>query len=109
MINTRPGVESLTEICMVREIRSTPLRYGLALGAFLLAMLVILGLPRITPVRIDLTTLIIFVMIGSAWYLGRGPGLLIAILFELTLDFFSTAPFTAKSLFIVFNRLLLFV
>ncbi len=94
---------------MVRDIRSTPLRYGLALGAFLLAMLVILGLPRITSVRIDLTTLIILVMIGSAWYLGRGPGLLIALLFELTLDFFSTAPFTAKSLFIVFNRLLLFV
>ena len=72
---------------MVRDIRSPILRYGLALGAFLLAMLVILGLPRITSLRIDLTTLIIFVMIGSAWYLGRGPGLLIALLFELTLDY----------------------
>ena len=94
---------------MIRDIRSTPIRYGLALGSFGLAILVILGLPRITSIRIDLTTLIIFVMIGSAWYLGRGPGLLIAILFELTLDYFSTAPFTAKSLIIVFNRLLLFV
>ena len=94
---------------MVRDIRSPILRYGLALGAFLLAMLVILGLPRITSLRIDLTTLIIFVMIGSAWYLGRGPGLLIALLFELTLDYFSTAPFTAKSWIYVFNRLVLFV
>ncbi len=93
---------------MVREIRSTPLRYGLALGAFLLAMLVILGLPRITTLRIDLTSLIILVMIGSAWYLGRGPGLLIALLFELVLDYFSTAPFTAKTWIIVFNRLVLF-
>ncbi|HKR61029.1 MAG TPA: ATP-binding protein [Pyrinomonadaceae bacterium] len=94
---------------MAREIRSTPLRYGLALSSFGLALLVILGLPRITSVRIDLTTLIIFVMIGSAWYLGRGPGLLIAFLFELTLDYFSTAPFTGKTLFFVFNRLVLFV
>ena len=93
---------------MVPEIRSTPLRYGLALGAFLLAMLIILGLPRITSLRIDLTSLIILVMIGSAWYLGRGPGLLIALLFELVLDYFSTAPFTAKTWIIVFNRLVLF-
>ena len=94
---------------MVRDIRSTPLRYGLALGAFSLAMLVILGLPRITSIRIDLTSLIILVMIGSAWYLGRGPGLLIAFLFELTLDYFSTAPFTATRWIIVFNRSVLFV
>ena len=94
---------------MVRDIRSTPLRYGLALGAFPLAMLVILGLPRITSIRIDLTSLIILVMIGSAWYLGRGPGLLIAFLFELTLDYFSTAPFTATRWIIVFNRSVLFV
>ena len=94
---------------MVRDIRSTPLRYGLALGAFTLAMLIILGLPRITSIRIDLTSLIILVMIGSAWYLGRGPGLLIAFLFELTLDYFSTAPFTATRWIIVFNRSVLFV
>jgi PAS domain S-box-containing protein len=94
---------------MAREIRSIPLRYGLALGSFGLVMLVILGLPRITSIRIDLTTLIILVMIGSAWYLGRGPGLLIAILFELILDYFSTAPFTARSWFFVFNRLVLFI
>lgn len=65
---------------MVRDIRSTPLRYGLALGAFLLAMLVILGLPRITSVMIYLTSLIILVMIGSAWYLWRCLDLPIALL-----------------------------
>lgn len=94
---------------MAREIRSTPLRYGLALGSFGLAILVVLGLPRITTIKIDLTTLIIFVMIGSAWYLGRGPGLLIAFLFELTLDYFSTSQFTGRFWFIVFNRSVLFV
>ena len=58
---------------MVREIHSTTLRYGLALGSFGLAIIVVLGLPRITTVRIDLTTLIIFVMIGSAgtWDAGQ--------------------------------------
>ena len=94
---------------MVRDIRSIPLRYGLALGSFVLAMLVIMGLPRITSVRLDLTSLIILVMIGSAWYLGRGPGLLIAFLFELTLDYFSTAPINGRFLFIAFNRMVLFV
>lgn len=94
---------------MVREIHSTTLRYGLALGSFGLAIIVVLGLPRITTVRIDLTTLIIFVMIGSAWYLGRGPGLLIAFLFELTLDYFSTNQFTGRFWIIAFNRSVLFV
>ena len=94
---------------MAREIRSTTLRYGLALGSFGLAILVVLGLPRLTTIKIDLTTLIIFVMIGSAWYLGRGPGLLIAFLFELTLDYFSTSQFTGRFWFIVFNRSVLFV
>ncbi|MGI8733845.1 MAG: DUF4118 domain-containing protein [Pyrinomonadaceae bacterium] len=80
----------------IREIRSIALRYGLALGSFVLVMLVILGLPRLTSIRIDLTSLIILVMIGSAWYLGRGPGLLIALLFEFTLDYFSTAPINGR-------------
>ena len=44
---------------MLRDIRSTPLRYGLALGSFVLVMLVVLGLPRITSARLDLTSLII--------------------------------------------------
>jgi hypothetical protein len=56
----------------------------LALGSFVLVMLVILGLPRITSARLDLTSLIILVMIGSAWYLGNG--LLIPIPVSLTLN-----------------------
>lgn len=92
----------------MRQIRSAPLRYGLALASFLLILLVSFGLPKLTSVRIDLTALIIIVMIASAWYLGRGPGLLVALLFEFTLNYFSTAPFTFKSYFIIFNRLVLF-
>jgi hypothetical protein len=36
---------------MAREIRSPILRYGLALGSFGLAILVVLGLPRLTKWR----------------------------------------------------------
>ncbi len=53
--------------------------------------------------------LIIGVMIASAWYGGRGPGLLIAVLLELTLDYFYTRPYNFQYAVIVFNRLVLFV
>ncbi|HKZ03076.1 MAG TPA: ATP-binding protein [Pyrinomonadaceae bacterium] len=92
----------------MRQIKSAPLRYGLALASFALILLVSFGLPRVTSLRIDLTALIILVMIASAWYLGRGPGLMVALLFELTLDLFATAPVTLRSSFIIFNRLVLF-
>ncbi|HEY0099689.1 MAG TPA: ATP-binding protein, partial [Pyrinomonadaceae bacterium] len=37
------------------------------------------------------------------------PGLLVAFVFELTLDYFSTAPYTTRYAIVVFNRLALFV
>lgn len=84
-------------------------RYGLALGGFALVLLITFALPRLFSFNLDLTALIIAVMIASAWYLGRGPGLLVAIVFELTLDYFSTVPYSKKYAIIVFNRLALFV
>jgi PAS domain S-box-containing protein len=92
----------------MREIRSRPLRYLLALGSFLFILSISLGLPRVLPFRIDLTALIIIAMIASAWYLGLGPGLLLAIIFEVTLDYFSRPPMAFRSVAIVFNRMLLF-
>src|SRR6185436_15316039 len=53
--------------------------------------------------------LIIIAMIASAWYLGQGPGLLFAVVFEAMLDYFSTAPVTMRSSVVIFNRLVLFV
>jgi PAS domain S-box-containing protein len=81
----------------------------LALGGFALVLLITFALPRLFSINLDLTSLIIAVMIASAWYLGRGPGLLVAIAFELTLDYFSTAPYSKKYAIIVFNRMALFV
>jgi K+-sensing histidine kinase KdpD len=78
---------------MAKGIRSIALRYGLALLSFALMLLISFSFQRFFSFRLDVTPLIITVMVASAWYGGRGPGLLIAILFELTLDYFSTAPF----------------
>lgn len=72
-------------------------------------LLISLALPRLLGISLDLTSLMILTMIACAWYLGRGPGLLFAIIFEITLNYFSTAPFTAKSAVIIFNRMVLFV
>lgn len=91
----------------MKEIRSVPLRYALAVGSFLLILGISFGLEKVSPFRIDLTALIIIAMITSAWYLGLGPGLLLAIILELTLDYFSRPPFAFKSAVIVFNRMVL--
>jgi PAS domain S-box-containing protein len=94
---------------MRREIRSTPLRYVLALASFALILALSFALQRIFPFRVDLTFLIIIAMIASAWYLGQGPGLLFAVVFEAMLDYFSAAPVTMRSSVVIFNRLVLFV
>jgi signal transduction histidine kinase len=48
-------------------------------------------------------------MIASAWYGGRGPGLLVALLFEATLDYYSgfSHP-TTRFWVVMFNRIVLF-
>jgi PAS domain S-box-containing protein len=93
---------------LMREIRFTPFRYALALGSFFLILAISYGLERISPFRIDLTAMIIIAMIASAWYLGLGPGLLLAIVLELTLDYFTHPSPTFRSGIIVFNRMVLF-
>lgn len=93
---------------MATEIKSGILRYGLAIGAFALLIGLSIGIPFLAPA---LTWLIIAAMIAAAWYLGRGPGLLFAVLFEATLVYFAYAAnpqFTFKTALITFNRLILF-
>ena len=93
---------------MLRKMRSVALRYGLALGAFALILLSSFALQRLVKISIDPTSLIIIVMIASAWYLGLGPGLLVAVVFEAAIDYFARPPFALKSAIIIFNRLVLF-
>jgi PAS domain S-box-containing protein len=94
---------------MGKKILSAVGRYGLPVVAFALILLLSTAFQRLFSFGFDLTLLIILLLIATAWYVGRGPGLLVAFVFEATLDYFSTAPYTAKSLVITFNRLALFV
>ena len=64
---------------MAGKIRSGVLRYGLAVGVFVLLLMFPFVLQQIFSVSFVTTSLIIIAMIACAWYLGRGPGLLIAI------------------------------
>jgi PAS domain S-box-containing protein len=95
---------------MTKKLRSFALRYGLPLGAFVLLLLIATGLKRWFSLQIDPTILIIALLIASAWYGGRGPGLLVAITFESVIDYyyFTTQPFTWKYAVIIFNRMALF-
>ena len=93
---------------MTREIRSAPLRYGLAVASFALILGASFAIEKISPFRIDLTSLIIIAMIGSSWFLGFGPGMVLAVILELTLDYFTPPQFAFKSAIIIFNRMVLF-
>jgi signal transduction histidine kinase len=84
-------------------------RYLLAASAFA----ALLGLSHLSRLfwsaGFDTTTLIILTMIASAWYGGAGPGLLVAGLFEATLDYYAWPPKdTARFIVIAGNRVVLF-
>lgn len=93
---------------MLSKLKSIAFRFGLPLLAFVLILLIILLVSRFFSLSLDLTTLIIALLIATAWFMGRYPGLLIAAVFESTIVYFQTTPYTAKSAVITFNRLVLF-
>ena len=93
---------------MLKKIISIAWRYVLPVAVFALILLFTTLVQRLTGFSLDLTSLIIVLMIATAWYLGIGPGLLIAVIFELTLDYFSPSAYTGKALFITINRMVLF-
>ena len=74
------------------------------------ALIALMRLSRsLTGHALDTTSLIILWMIASAWYLGRGPGLLVAVLFEALIDYYAAGPRnTFRFWMIVGNRILLF-
>jgi signal transduction histidine kinase len=94
---------------MLRTIKSIAFRYGLPLLAFVLIILSSVAFQRLFSFGFDLTLLVIALLIATAWYLGRNPGLFIALVFEATLIYFSTQPLAYKSIFITLNRLALFI
>jgi signal transduction histidine kinase len=94
----------------MRNLTQSPvLRYGLAAAIYWLLIGLSTGLRRYWGISFDTTTLIILTMIASAWYLGRGPGLLVALLFEATLDYYAGFPRVAPRFYVImFNRIVLF-
>ena len=94
---------------MQASTRSRILRYGLAAAAYWSLIGLSTGLRRFAGISFDTTSLIILTMIASAWYGGLGPGLLVAILFEATLDYYAGFPHVTGRFFVVsFNRIVLF-
>ena len=71
-----------TRFSMKREIRKISQRYGVALAAFLLPLIISVVLKRLS-ITVDLTLLVIGAIIAAAWYGGTVPGLMVALLFEL--------------------------
>ena len=89
--------------------QSRVLRYGLALAGYCFLIVFSTGLRRSWGISFDVTSLVILTMIASAWYLGRGPGLLVALLFEATLDYYAGFPSNSPRAYVImFNRIVLF-
>jgi PAS domain S-box-containing protein len=100
---------------MGRKILSIAFRFGLPLLGFALIFLLSDVFKRLFSFSFDLTILIIALLIGTAWYLGRAPGIFIALVFEATLIYFALftpnapAQSTQKLVFYTINRLTLFL
>lgn len=95
---------------MSRRIWSGVLHYAAAAGAFGL-LLAIGWLLRRAGITTDVTTTaMILLLIGAAWFGGFGPGILVALLFEAAIGYFSPVGIHHPRQYVpvAINRLLLF-
>lgn len=69
-------------------------RFGLAVGTVVAALLITTSLQEYT----DITPLFYAAIVVSAWFGGRGPGLLAVVLSELAIDYYLVAPFYSLGL-----------
>jgi PAS domain S-box-containing protein len=76
---------------MTRNIRSIMLRYGLAVGIFAVLVGISLALRYAGYSGVNLAILIIIGLAATAWYAGRGPGILLAV-FTFVTSAISTPP-----------------
>ena len=75
-----------------KSVRWHPvLRYGLAIVCFGATVGLSILLSKL-GVRLNLTIPIVLALVATAWYGGRGPGLLISILFQATTILFTPIP-----------------
>jgi PAS domain S-box-containing protein len=66
-------------------------RYGLAILVFGLLIAFAQELSHLIP-RINQTVPVVFALVGTAWYLGRGPGILFSVLLEAITIWFAVIP-----------------
>jgi signal transduction histidine kinase len=93
----------------VSRAASAFLRYGISVAAFSLVVGASSAIRRVWGVSVDTTAFIIMVMIAASWYGGRGPGLVVALLFEGILDYYAGwSKDPLRYAVLAFNRLLLF-
>lgn len=76
---------------MAKGIWSKILRYGLAVGVFGVILGISLLLQQFS-IKINLTILIVGGIIATAWYGGKGPGILLAVLIEGTTVIYTPIP-----------------
>jgi signal transduction histidine kinase len=69
-------------------------RFGLAVVTVVAALLITTSLQEYT----DITPLFYAAIVISAWFGGRGPGLLAVVLSELAIDYYLVAPFYSLGL-----------
>ena len=69
-------------------------RFGLAVATVVAALLITTSLQEYT----DITPLFYAAIVVSAWFGGRGPGLLAVVLSELAIDYYLVAPFYSLGL-----------
>jgi PAS domain S-box-containing protein len=67
-------------------------RYGFAVLMFGVTLAIGLLNTRYFELRLNLTIPVVLALVAVAWYAGRGPGILIGILFQVSTIIFSTAP-----------------
>ena len=66
-------------------------RYGLAIALFAATLGLSLGLSR-AGIKISLTIPMVMALVGSAWYGGLGPGILISVLFQAAMIIYTPIP-----------------
>jgi PAS domain S-box-containing protein len=94
---------------MIKEIRSTGWRYAFALGLFAITLGISAGISYFSPKNNNMTILVVAVLIAAAWYAGRGPGLLLASLIEITTIAFNPNPPDAPLAKIIFAHVSIFL
>ena len=97
---------------MGRKFLSIAFRFGLPLLGFGIILSITFAVQRLFSFNLDLTILMIALLIATAWYLGRAPGIFIALVFEATLTYYALSaanpPPTGKLIGFTVNRLVLF-